>query len=173
VRGFRVDVALKKADRILRGPARTVKELIRTHRNEPGFSFAFDGSVCDGICNSHGVPGLIVLFKRYVNNYRPTHLFSIQNAQLVAEKYDSPGSPGQPCLPQLFPDLVCIGTEYNYYYFDGWYYGVPYRDGYFRPEREHYSHLVMDRTLDGARLRAEGNLVEQEPGHPLEEECIP
>ena len=149
-----INISVKNALRPLRTTTKTLAQFITAHQHEPDFSFAVDAAVCDGTENCQGIPLPVILFKRYVNNKNPKYLFTLKDGKLLARRRGEE-APGQPSLPQVFPDLVRVGTFYNFFFFDGWYYGVRSQDGYYHPEREQYSSLIVDRTLEGAWRQAE------------------
>jgi hypothetical protein len=143
----RINVAERKALRSYCRPAKMIREFIDHHQDEPGFSIAFDQSVYDTSEEFHGIPLPVILFKPYLDNHQPKYIFSMINNKLVCQKAEILDLSTISCGSQIFPDLVKVDTAYNYYYYDGWYYGVQPRDGFYRPGRINYVDLIKDRSL--------------------------
>jgi hypothetical protein len=148
---YRMNVEVKKALKPLRVMTSTLNQFIEQHGDEPGFSFALGRPACAGVESFHGIPLPIILYKRYLDNHQPRYLFLREGDQLVARTCDEADHHGH---IQIYPDLVRVGTHRNFFYFDGWYYAVQPRDGYYSPDREDHIDLIRARTLAGARRQA-------------------
>ncbi len=152
-----VNVQVKNALRPLRIMTKTLDELVRRHGAEPGFSFALDGPACAAQELFYGVPLPVILFKRYLNNHDPRYLVTLKGGKLVAAPADGLHRKG--ASGQIVADLVRVDTFFNFFFFDGWYYGVPIEQGYFRPERAGDPSVIKDRTLEGVRRQVPGKLA--------------
>jgi hypothetical protein len=151
-----INVAVKKEMQPLRVATRTLRRFIADHRHEPGFSIAFDGSVYGATENCHGIPLSVILFKRCLDNHHPRYVFSLERGVLVPHRHDGHS--------QVFPDLVKVGTVWNYYWYDGWYHAVAASEGFCRPERIDDARAVKDRSLQGA----EDQVARKLSGHPAD-----
>jgi hypothetical protein len=157
---YAINVAEKNQLRPLRIATNIVQEFIDCHQAEPDFSIAFDGSVCASVQTFYGIPFPLILFKRYVNNDNPRYVFTMAGGKIVPRA--GPGLLGGERRSPLFPDVVQVDTFYSFFHFDGWFYGVQYWDGYYRPDRMEYAYLIKARTLDDARRQVAEKLAEQE-----------
>jgi hypothetical protein len=140
-----INVEVKKDMQPLRAIVRTLRRFIDEHQHEPGFSFAFDSCVYTDTEYCHAVPLPVILFKRYLDNHNPRYLVAFEMGVMVPHRYEA--------RTQVFPDLVKVGTYWNYYWFDGRYYALPVDDGFYSPDREDYASMIKDRTLEGAELQ--------------------
>ncbi len=137
-----INVAVKSEMWRNRFATRTLRRFIAEHQHEPNFSFAFDLSVYGESEYYHGVPFPVILFKRYLDNHHPRYLIRMEKGVLIPRRYTA--------RSQVFPDLVKVETNWNYYWFDGWYYAVEEREGFFCPEWQDFYRLIKDETLQGA-----------------------
>jgi hypothetical protein len=156
-----VNHQMKLASRTLRIAIDTVQRFVDRHRAEPGFSLAFDESVHDSLPAPNSVAPLMVLFPRFIDNHHPKYLFTQENNKLVVKRCDDPARVETSDTRQICPDLVEGGTTYNFFNYEGWYYGVPVWAGRFHPRREDHAYLIRDRTLEGVRRQVPRKVEEQ------------
>jgi hypothetical protein len=153
-----INVAIKNELRPFHASTQWLAEFARSHEQEPDFSFAFDPASYEEMDLIHGVPLHVILFKQYLNNQTPKYLVSLRGPKYIAVKCAAEGR-----RRQVFPDLVKVGTTYNFFYFDETYYGVlGDEDGFYRPGRADYSYLIIDTSLEGAMRQVPGRLAERE-----------
>jgi hypothetical protein len=150
-----INVAVREEMRPLIDVTRTIQRFIDRHQHEPGFSIAFDHTIYAlGLRQCHALPPPLVLFKRSLNNHHPQYLLTLKEGTLVARRQDG-GSADSKCRrSQVYPDLLKVGTAWNIYYFEGWYYGISLSDGFFCPDRKDCPGPMRNRTLQGAEIQA-------------------
>jgi hypothetical protein len=156
----RITGRISDQERPFREQVQALEQFVKSHREEPNFSFTFDLPPDARIVICSGIPYPVVLYKRWLNHARPHYVLTLmpgkvvsQTARAFRERHP------QRALP-LLPEIVEIGAMYNYYAFGDWFYGVPCWDGFFvasRPE-EDYAYLLKGKSL--AKL------------HQREPECI-
>jgi hypothetical protein len=137
--------------RPVRVAADGVSAFVEKKKDEKDFSLAFDLAASDSLPTWHGIPMTTVLFRQHENNFNPKYVVEISNSQLLAwpvEEYRKlhAGRKGQ-----LFPHLVELGSSYNIFYYDGYYWGVLHDDGYYQPDRTDYAYLIKDTTVEGVK----------------------
>jgi hypothetical protein len=143
-----INVAVREAMRPLLDVSNCVQRFIDRHKHEPDFSIAFDETVFTLRLNEcHGLSPTLVLFRRYLNNHHPRYLFTLKKGVLTTYCADDSGATAKNTRSQVYPDLVKVGTTWNFYYFDGWYYGIALSDGFFCPRGKHYPGAIKARTL--------------------------
>ncbi len=107
------------------------------------------------------MPVTTILFKRYITWSRPKYMMTFPGGEPCLMGYEewlrTRGPKGCLC-----PELVSVGTHYNYFRVDGWYYGVQTWDGCYDSRRRDHAYLVRDRTLEGAMDQASALLDEQD-----------
>jgi hypothetical protein len=143
---YAINMGVRKDLKPLRMTAQWLNAFIEEHQDEADFSFAFDKESYDDVETMHGIPVPVILYKPYLNSEHPKYLVALRwdrnHAELAAEARRESG--------QVFPELVKVGTPYNFYRYQGEYYGVMSWDGYYRPDRDEYLYLIKDKTLEGA-----------------------
>jgi hypothetical protein len=153
-----INVAVKNELRPFHASAQWLAEFASSHEREPDFSFAFDPASYEEMDLSHGVPLYVILFKKSLNNQTPKYLVSLRGSKCSAVE-----CAGEERRRPVFPDLVKVGISYNFFYFDGTYYGVlGDEDGFYCPGRADYSYLITDTSLEGAMRQAPAKLAERE-----------
>jgi hypothetical protein len=74
--------------------------------------------------------------------------------------------------PQLFPDLVKVGTDYNLWHWNDKYYGTLHWDDVFRPDLKDHAYVIVGDTiqqvLDDVPVRHEEFMEDMRTGW-----CIP
>jgi MFS family permease len=142
-----VAAKIAERDKGLRDIVTGIGDLVRS-QNDPDFRLAFDFADSDPIDGPHGVPAPLILFKRHIDNHQPKHVVTfrqgIVRAVLTAEyRRRHPRTTGQ-----LFPDLIAVGTHYNFYHFGGAYYGTLAWEEHFRPESPRHPHVLVGGSLE-------------------------
>jgi hypothetical protein len=138
-----------------------VERFIRQHEGEADFSLGFDFDTCNTIGTHHGVPVTTILFKHHIHSSRPKYVVAFRDGEPTPMTYDEwqrSGGPGS----RLCPELVAVGTNYNFFRVDGWYYGVQQWDGCYDPARRDHAFLIREQTLEGAMLMQRVRLAEQD-----------
>ncbi len=151
---FAINAAIKKEWRSFHADTQWLAAFIRHHQHEPDFSFAFDRASYVEMEASHGIPLPVILFKQHLNNLDPKYLIAMRRNQRRAVRYHAGGR-------QVFPDLVRVGSPYNFFYYEGRYYGVLSWNGYCRPDRDDYVYLLADSSLEGAMRQMPAKLLQQ------------
>lgn len=138
-----------------------IERFIRQHSDEADFSLGFDFDACNALGTHHGVPLTTILFKRHLHSGSPKFVVGFPDGEPVAMTYAqwwrSRGSGSRLC-----PELVAIGTSYNFFRADDRYFGVQQWDGCYDPARRDYAFLIQDQTLEGAMRQEWVKLAEQE-----------
>jgi hypothetical protein len=161
-RVYAINAAVAEDLRPLYEGDRWLLDFIRQHEAEPDFSFALDPASQESLESFHSLPWAFIVFKPYIDNYNPKYVVHAEGDTFTAHRYDPVrDSPHSDCR-QVNADLVRVGSPYNFYYFDGWYYGVLHWDGYFRPGAGDHLYLITDRTLEGAQRQMPVRLAEME-----------
>jgi hypothetical protein len=130
-----------------------VQRLIDRHRHDPGFAISFDPPVFYSLDNIHGVSRLETLFCRYFDHERPTHVICQDGRRwcvLGEEEYRR--RCGGPRYREL-PTFVRAGTTYMLSRHGRRYYGLPFEEGRYLPNRRDYRRLLEgDSVEDVLRL---------------------
>jgi hypothetical protein len=136
-----------------------IERFIRHHRREADFSLAFDLESCNVIGTQYGVPITTILFQRYLNATNPKYVICFPKGEPYMTTYDEWR---QSCglRSRLCPELVSVGSYYNFYRVEGRYYGVMHWDGWFDPSRSDHAYLIKAPTLEEARLQQNAKLAE-------------
>jgi hypothetical protein len=137
--------------RPVRVAADEVSAFVEKKKNEKDFSLAFDLAASDSLPTWYGIPMTTVLFRQYENNFNPKYVVEIANTQLLARPVEEYRKLHDRRKGQLFPNLVELGSSYNIFYSDGYYWGVLHDDGYYQPDRKDYAYLLKDTTVEGVK----------------------
>jgi hypothetical protein len=138
-----------------------VERFNRQHGGEADFGLAFDLDSCQVIGTSYGVPITTILFKPYLNSPCPKYVIHFPDGEPSVVNYDQ-WQVSRSTRSSLCPELVSVGSSYNYFHVDGRYYGVLYWDGCYDPARPHYAYLIKAPTLVEARRQELEKLAEQD-----------
>jgi hypothetical protein len=137
--------------RPVRVAADEVSGFVAKKKDEKDFSLAFDLAASDSLPTWHGIPMTTVLFRQYENNFNPKYVVQISNNQLLARPLEEYRQRHDGRKGQLFPNLVELGSSYNIFYHEGYYWGVLHDDGYYQPDRTDYAYLIKDTTVEGVK----------------------
>jgi hypothetical protein len=113
---------------------------IARHRNEPGFSFAYDLDRGDreGVLCELGVPIVTVLFRPYEDEWQPRYVVWFRSGKLRHARHE-PFASIQPVshVHAIVPRLVEPGLTHNVWQYHDRFYGVLRSEGPYGPAKHH------------------------------------
>jgi hypothetical protein len=120
-----------------------VQHLVDRHGHEPGFAISFDPSVLDSVDHFHGLALLEILFYRFIDHERPTHIICAGTNRWKVVKMREMGThcPFN-AAPARLPTFIQTATDYMLFLQQGRYYGLYHWEGRFRMDRRGYSYLL-------------------------------
>jgi hypothetical protein len=137
-----ITARVKDLERPLRARINFLQNLVDQHRHDPRFAVSFDPWVLDTLEGYHGVSEVEILFSRHLDHDNPTHVICDDGTSwhcLTAEEYRARfGGPRHRRLARF----VRAGDHYNIFAHGSRYYGVLWKDGRFRPERDDHFYLL-------------------------------
>jgi hypothetical protein len=120
-----------------------VQRALDRYGQDPSFCFSFEPGVFYSLPHEYGVTYLEILFHRFINHERPTHVLCADGRRwcLLSDAEYRHGF-GGPRYRQL-ATFVGVGTSnFMIYRYQQRYYGLHYMESRFRADRDDYYYLV-------------------------------
>ena len=149
--------------RYLRHQIDCVLRLIDDHGREPGFAISFDPDAYSSQPACRSINYLDILFSRYFNHERPTHIICREGERWYAlSEPEYRAWKGEADYRDL-PYLVRPGSDYAVFRRGSRYYGVQYQEGRFQPDRDDYCYLIEGDSVEDVLSQVPAALARRDP----------
>jgi hypothetical protein len=140
-----------------------IQKLIDRHRHDPHFAISFDPDAFNSVGTYRSVSYLDILFCRYFDHERPTHVICPDGDNWCALSEEEYRGRYGSARYQLLSAFVMPGSDYTVFRRGRRYYGVHWQEGRLQPDRDDYCYLLEGDSVADVLRQVPAALARREP----------